>query len=246
MYAPCAALEYVVESYWITKWDLRDQAPHLTELLADPCVTLAFEAGRSRVVGVSTKLWRRELSGVGLIRAVKLRAGGARAFLSGSMADLSDRVIPLKERFRTLPPRLERTILTPVDHREGLAHLERWLLDRRRTPPDPWVSLAVKLVAHIARHAHLTTVAALTSSSGLSSRPLQRLFRDYVGASAKWVIRQHRLQQAALRLEQGERVRLADLAAELGYADHAHLTRDFHAATGRTPSAFVKHTGLSD
>ena len=74
---------------------------------------------------------------------------------------------------------------------------------------------------------------------GLGVRPLQRLFRTHVGASPKWVIRRYRLQEAALRMEQGAFPTLAGLAAELGYSDHAHLTRDFKLATGKTPSQFM-------
>ena len=33
-------------------------------------------------------------------------------------------------------------------------------------------------------------------------------------------------------------VDLAALAAEIGYADHAHLTRDFRAVLGFTPSSY--------
>ena len=32
---------------------------------------------------------------------------------------------------------------------------------------------------------------------------------------------------------------MADVAAELGYADQAHFTRDFSAVTGMTPGRFA-------
>src|SRR5690606_24822112 len=57
-FAPPPALACVVECFWVARWDLRGQDPHVVELLADPCVNVAFEAGESRVVGVSTRLWR--------------------------------------------------------------------------------------------------------------------------------------------------------------------------------------------
>jgi AraC-like DNA-binding protein len=41
-----------------------------------------------------------------------------------------------------------------------------------------------------------------------------------------------RLQEAAARADGGEPVYLAALARDLGYADRAHLTRDFTATIG--------------
>ena len=41
-------------------------------------------------------------------------------------------------------------------------------------------------------------------------------------------------------LERGERVDLAALAAELGYADQAHFCRDFAAEVGESPLAYAR------
>lgn len=70
-------------------------------------------------------------------------------------------------------------------------------------------------------------------------RRLQRLFAEYVGASPKWVLRRARLHEAAARAEAGAGVDWAVLAADLGYADQAHLTRDFAAAVGAPPGRYA-------
>jgi AraC-like DNA-binding protein len=46
------------------------------------------------------------------------------------------------------------------------------------------------------------------------------------------------LQQAADRLQRDPTLDLTSLAQEVGYADHAHLTRDFRAVLGFTPSDY--------
>ena len=79
---------------------------------------------------------------------------------------------------------------------------------------------------------------ALADAMGVSLRTLQRLFRDYVGVSPKWVIRRYRLQEAATRLAQGLDQPLADLAASLGYFDQAHLAREFTQLFGCPPSEY--------
>ena len=39
---------------------------------------------------------------------------------------------------------------------------------------------------------------------------------------------------------------LARLAAELGYADQAHFSTDFHTRTGRSPSAYLAAAEVPD
>lgn len=239
-FAPPPSLASVVESFWRSRWDLRGQPSHVAEILADPCVTIAFEANASRVVGVSRGLWRRELVDDGTIRAVKLRPGAARALLDVPTTELSDRVVPFRSLFPHAPTALETLILSHDDDEAGFAPLVAWLEENARTD-DRNISLAVAIVEHVRRHSEIVRVDALQEVSGLALRLLQRLFRDYVGATPKWVIRRFRLQEAAVRIERGN-VDLATLAAELGYADHAHLSRDFRSATGRTPSALARDT----
>jgi AraC-like DNA-binding protein len=54
----------------------------------------------------------------------------------------------------------------------------------------------------------------------------------------KWVIARFRLLDAAAAAHSGERVDWAVLAAELGYADQAHLTRAFTAVVGTPPETY--------
>ncbi|MCA9552793.1 MAG: AraC family transcriptional regulator [Myxococcales bacterium] len=236
-FAPSPDLAPYVADYWASRWDLPPEAPHRVELLADPSVHIVFETEQSRVVGLSTQLWRRELRGRSFVRAVKLRPGAAQAFLPCAASHLTDRITPFLELFPDATA-LEPQVLAPADDEAGLLHIEAWLRARVRTPEDPKVALATRVVAHIAAHPEVTSAAVLADAFELHPRVLQRRFRDHVGASPKWAIRRARPQEAALRLEAGWEGSLADLAAELGYADHAHLTRDFQSATGRAPASF--------
>jgi AraC-like DNA-binding protein len=51
-------------------------------------------------------------------------------------------------------------------------------------------------------------------------------------------MRRARLHEAALRADGGEPVDWAALAFDLGYADQAHLTREFTATIGVPPSRY--------
>jgi len=234
-YAATERFADVVAVYWSGRWDLRGQPPHVTELLSDPCANFVFEdSAGSRLVGVWTRLWKRTLAGKGRVRGVKLRAGALRAFVDTPAFRFTNRIIPL----HTLFDMDQLAVIEPESDEEGFAALEDWLSARRLD--DPHVSLAIALVDRIVSDAEITTVERLAEVGGLGPRALQRLFREYVGATPKWVIRRMRLQEVALRIERGETVTLAQLAADLGYTDQAHLTRDFKSAVGKSPKEFAR------
>jgi AraC-like DNA-binding protein len=244
VFEPPADLSDLVSVFWTGHWDLRGQAPHVTELLGDPCVHFAVETGESqpgsRLVGVWTRLWRRKLEGFGHVRGVKLRAGAVRAFVNVPAHTLANRIVPLESVFgREATGELERDLERHERDEDAFGAFSSWLRLRRLEPQDDDIRLAVELANLIASDPDITTVARLTERSGLGARALQRLFRGHVGASPKWVIRRHRLQEVALRLERGDTVSLARLAAELGYTDQAHLARDFKSAVGKSPSEFA-------
>jgi len=69
-------------------------------------------------------------------------------------------------------------------------------------------------------------------------RSLQRLVEQRIGLSPKWLLQRRRLHDAVEALKAG-RGTLAEVAADLGYADQAHFGRDWRAVTGVTPGEFA-------
>ena len=102
----------------------------------------------------------------------------------------------------------------------------------------------MRLCERATQDPNLMRVEALAAEAGVNVRAVQRLFRQHVCAPPKFVIRRARLQEAARAIEREPTgVSLAELAARLGYADQAHMSRDFNSVTGRTPRAFARSVG---
>jgi AraC-like DNA-binding protein len=108
---------------------------------------------------------------------------------------------------------------------------------------DDGVALSGRVAARIAEDRGVTRVEQLVGEFQVGRRALQRLFRDYVGVSPKWVIQRYRLLDAAERVAAGTAVPWADLALDLGYADQAHFIRDFKRLVGRSPADYARRLG---
>jgi AraC-like DNA-binding protein len=171
------------------------------------------------------------------VLGVRFRAGCFRPFWGAPISQLSDRVVPGVRVFGPLAEKTRQEIMLAETDVGMISHAES-LLFSALPERDPVAEQVADLVTLITSAAWLRRVDQLAVVSGLSARRLQRLFSDYVGVSPKWVMRRARLHEAALRADGGEAVDWAALAADLGYADQAHLTRDFTATIGVPPSRY--------
>ncbi|TCO51874.1 AraC-like DNA-binding protein [Kribbella antiqua] len=82
-------------------------------------------------------------------------------------------------------------------------------------------------------------VQDLAAEVGWSRRHLTERFTAEYGLAPKVAARVMRFEQAVWRLKAEPKTRLADLSAELGYADQAHLTREWNAIAGCSPRQWL-------
>jgi AraC-like DNA-binding protein/quercetin dioxygenase-like cupin family protein len=82
-----------------------------------------------------------------------------------------------------------------------------------------------------------STVRELARNAGVHEVSLSRAFRRYYGCTIGEYRRRVRLRVAAATIEGGSEG-LSRIAHGSGFADHAHLCRDFRRATGMTPAEF--------
>ena len=238
-YPPSPGLAPFVDYHWTVRWDLRGQPPHEQAILPHPTVNLAFETQGAAVHGVDRKIFTRRLAEEGRAIGVRFRPGGFRPFYGRPVAALNDRVVPARSIFGPAADDACTAAMTDGAADDTMAAAAEELLLGCRVAADPLAERVAGIVERITADPGLRRVAALTEVAGMPERRLQRLFADYVGVSPKWVMRRARLHEAALRAEAGADVDWAGLASDLGYADQAHLVRDFTATLGVSPAKYA-------
>jgi AraC-like DNA-binding protein len=236
---PSADLAPFVEHHWIVAWDLREQAPHVQKTLPYPCVHVVFERKGAAVYGVMRGSFEALLEGRDRVLGVRFRAGAFRGFLEKPLGKITDRTLPLSAVFDVDDRAICEAVLDAPDD-AAMVTLAEEMLRPALPPPDPTIDLVNRIIAKVEANPDMTRVDDLADVAGLGVRDLQRLFADYVGVSPKWVIRRCRLHEVAFRLSRGEHVELTRLSHDLGYFDQAHLTRDFKAVVGRSPSDYQR------
>ncbi|MDR6980901.1 AraC-like DNA-binding protein [Streptomyces sp. 3330] len=236
--APAPPLRPYVEHYWLIDWDLTE--PYVSHVVPHPAVHLVFQRFEGQapfveIAGVQQGLFTQKLEGRGRVCGVKFRPGGFRPFApEHPVAHWTGRRVHLTGADPA-------PVLDPADEAARVAALDAHLLAAGPPRPDPQAGLAAAVVERVRTDRAIRRVADLASREGLSVRLLQRLFAAYVGVGPKWVILRYRIHEALERAETEEAVDWAALAADLGYADQAHLVRDFTTTVGVPPAAYAGH-----
>ncbi|MEU0969508.1 DUF6597 domain-containing transcriptional factor [Streptomyces sp. NPDC005917] len=242
---PAEPLRRHIETYWLIDWDLPE--PYVSHLVPHPSVNLTFQwdedegAPYAELTGVALGLYARKLTGRGRVCGVKFRPGGFRPYAPAHpVSHWTGRALRASEVFPQATADTARNIVIPADDHDRVVALDAFLLARAPVP-DPQADRAMALADRIRSDRTVSRVADFAESQGLSTRALQRLFSSYVGITPKWAILRHRIHEALERAgrEGKEDVDWAALAAELGYADQAHLIRDFKATVGVPPTAYA-------
>ncbi|WP_136033415.1 AraC family transcriptional regulator [Microbacterium sp. PF5] len=228
-------VRHLVAWFWIPEWDIEPGRSSRQEVVSYPALNLVVEPDAVTLSGATTRLLHRDLSGRGWAVGALLRPAAVPA-LEPDPAALVDTARAVAA------PELHDGVSAAMRAGEGrreraVAAFSRWLVANAPADDDDARGANAVFDALFGDGAALTPEEAATRLA-VSVRTLQRLTRRHVGLSPAAMIRRRRLQEAAQRVRDEPAVDLASLAAELGYADHAHLTRDFRAVLGIAPRGY--------
>lgn len=165
---------------------------------------------------------------------------GAYRFFAMPMRDLAAQTVALDQvgAFDDLVGRLYDT----PDWATRFALVDRFV--RRRLAAAPAASSPIAWAwRQLASSGGRVRVGALAGEIGWSRKHLAQRFSIEIGAGPKIVGRILRFAGARRSIAGAVRAGCldwADLAADWGYADQAHLIREFHAMAGVTPADYVR------
>lgn len=199
--------------------------------------TPAVRQPASLLVGQMTAPVLLAPSGLAGIAAIRLRPEAARSLLRFPLREICGCFEDLDLIFPSASGLRARLAAAASDDAR-VAALEDWLirLDVRQPPREVGGAVGI-----ILRSSGRASIDALSSITGLGLRRMERCFHDEVGLTPKTFARIVRLQAALRRIRAGRP--LGDVAADCGYYDQPHMTRDFRQLAAMSPGAWAQHAG---
>ena len=220
---PAAAIAGLIKCFWTLEAKGQSGAWIVHEATPDGCIEIIRrEAGRSRwggeqptafVAGLNDRAVAFEISADAHFTAVRLWPWAWAVVSDLPIAGLRNRWMPADAAGAAEIGDL----LADPDA------AEHWLADRIERAPAGLAGIGMRLAA-------ARSVAEMREATGLGARALQRWFTAQVGVPPRHYLRLLRFQDAFA--EVGGEGRLADQAATHGFADQAHMAREFRTMAG--------------
>ena len=204
-------------------------------VVPDGCVDLVWRGGKLSVAGPDTGAWMSPVDPGAAIVGLRFRPGAAGTALGLPASELRDLRVALEDLWGPAACELAERLREAADAGAQRGILERAIVARRAGDGRAG-STGARGNTRSRR-----TRQARAKRVGLSDRQLLRRFRAAVGYGPKTLDRVLRFQRflARGRAVAGGEDSLARIAAELGYADQAHLTRACVDLSGLTPRALA-------
>jgi AraC-like DNA-binding protein len=225
-YLPQRALRPFIECIWQTPPIANPSFEIVPDGCVDVCFVLSHSTPRTLLLGTTTRTSKYEMEVGAAYCGVRFRPGKASFFVRERLSELTNSQLAIPDflglsaerivsntGFATWRMRLEEVLLTALAkgiHKETRA-----------------IQHAVTLID--SRYGDIK-VRDIANSCSLSERQLERLFLEQVGITPKLYTRIRRFRSVLNVFADPasvEKPRLAELAAEYGYADQSHLMREF-------------------
>lgn len=205
-------------------------------VLPDGCADILWTGDRLSVVGPDVVAARPQLGPGARVLGLRFQPGAARGWLGVPLSELVGRRVELGALWGDgRADRLARRMREAATPEDQMLALQQALIDdaARHEAPAPRAAALFRWLAA----APQPGAAGLEDRLQTSERSLRRLSHDHFGYGPKMLERILRLQRFIGMLRGPAHLPLARLAADAGYADQAHLSREVRALCGMTPSA---------
>jgi methylphosphotriester-DNA--protein-cysteine methyltransferase len=241
---PGPALERFVDRLWY--FDTNDTTPQPDRVLPHGTFELVISlnpdangaADESLIAGPHTRAMIVDPVDYTPMIGAHFRPGAAAMLLGYPAHDFRDLDVSLADIWTSQAVELRECLIETCNPDEALSTLELALIGIARSAAllHPAVSMAISRL-----HAPylVTSIRDLASDCGLSQRRFIELFKHQVGLTPKLYSRIRRFQRTLSVIQRSERPCWAGLAFDCGYADQAHLIRDFHDLSGLRPTEYL-------
>lgn len=240
-YIPTPSLQPYIEKYWMLSGSLKekeviklvpdDGGVNLVLNLGEEIYSLKFNKKISHeqiyLVGTMMQTDEQVLYDKVLLFGIKFRPGAFTYFYKfDSLHIYANQFNEFNLKYF---PDIGQTI------QDFIPYIDQFYLDKLSPPKYSLLNI----ISDISGCNGIIRTEELAKKHFTTVRHLERQFNNQIGVTPKEFINLTRFNKVFSRLQCSNKKTLSEIAWEMGYYDHAHLTNDFKRYTGNPPSEFI-------
>ncbi|CAA9415366.1 MAG: hypothetical protein AVDCRST_MAG74-2585 [uncultured Pyrinomonadaceae bacterium] len=240
-----AAVSHLVYSFWQFSVAPELKQPVTHEIFPDGCFSIFYYRNERKnftmlgLTALSLELHKTEVFPGDVYWSARFSPAANRAILRANPAEFTSRLI-FDENFL---PHLTGGLLKELDECRNFGEAAAVYEKRFAAFGIASEKLDAKIIEAVRLIVSSTgeiKIAEIAEQLNLSVRQLQRRFLNATGLTPKQFARVQRWRATTIKLAGDTESKLVDCAAELGFTDQAHLSRECATLTGRSPKSFTE------
>lgn len=242
---PSADISQIVLSFWEFVVNKENVAPIQHEIFPDGCVSLFyhrndnFNLKQLTLTGLNLETIITPVFPTDIFWGMRLSPAACASVLRANPVIFRMERILEADKFPHLTDGLLEKLNDCKSFEEAIAIYEIRLKELAfgQNLFDEKIVQAIEIIEQTSGEIKISEIA---EALNLSTRQLERRFKTSSGLSPKQFARTRRIRATAVDLVENNNQNWANRAAEIGFADQAHLTREFVSVTKRSPNSFAK------
>ena len=244
--APPDEISHLVMSFWEFAVEGESMEPTIHEIFPDGCFSLIyhrnanFKLNTLFIPAVARETTKAPVFGGDVFWAMRFLPSACAKILGQNPSKFELKILNDSANLKHLSLGVLKKLVRCRSFDEAIeifiAQIKK--LDLKPAETDEKVAEAVKLIEENPGEIKISEIAAAVN---LSVRQLERRFKKSSGLSPKQYARTRRIRATAVAVVENMRINWANHAAEMGFTDQSHLTREFSSITGRSPNSFAEN-----
>jgi AraC-like DNA-binding protein len=250
--APPRAIASLVDAFWCFSTSnaaVQSYAPIPYRVLPDGCMDLIFQCERSQkgeinnpqltIYGTTDRFALFHIQPATEVVGIRFHPGRAGQFFNLNAIEVFQQEVKAQD-CSALFGKIFDQLCTCSSTAQALETLQTSLLALQRVHSEDVMPLSTcEALRLIASSKGQMSVSQIAATIGVSERTVRRGVTTAVGLSPKVLARILRFQNTMTHLRSPKPSDLCSIALECGYADQAHMIREFQQLAGLAPTAFM-------
>jgi AraC-like DNA-binding protein len=242
---PPEEISHLAMSFWEFTVEGEKSATTIHEIFPDGCISLIYHRNENFnlntlfIPPVAVETTKAPVFGGDVFWAIRFLPSACARILGQNPAEFQLEILNDSDALKHLSEGLLKKFIACASFDEAIEIFTAQIKKLNLKPADTDEKIA-GVLRLIEENPGEIKISEIARAVNLSTRQLERRFRKSSGLSPKQYVRTRRIRATAVALVEKTGDNWADRAAEMGFTDQSHLTREFASITGCSPNSFAE------